>query len=335
MRGVRMVGWGAEVEAGGQVEVGEEGFVVADHQEGALVGVQGGGQLGHAVEVEVVGRLVQDQQLGGRFGEQQGGQAGPEALAAGQAADRADDGLGVQQEAGQLGPQRVVVGGRSEPGTPARTVSASSSTSAAAAAAGSAPGGRPDPSRRRRAEMVSIRVVLPEPFGPTTATRRARAGERRPARRCGAPRRPGSARRVRPARPSGQVDPDHVVVADRSSASTSSLLASATSASCPPWSLPADTWAARFLAPATIVGMLPAWRLREPLSTVELDPHLRQLALLPLEVALGAADGPLRGLLLDGERLDVGGVGAAEHPQLALTELGDGRPRSPAARGRG
>ena len=77
---------------------------------------QGRDQLGHAVQVQAVGRLVHDQQLGRRLGQQQRGQSRPEPLAAGQRADGPTYGVGAQQEAGQPGAQRVVVGRRGEVG---------------------------------------------------------------------------------------------------------------------------------------------------------------------------------------------------------------------------
>src|SRR4029453_12981031 len=59
---------------------GQEGPVVADQDDGAVLGGQEPLEAGQAVEVEVVGRLVQQQHV--EAGEQDGGQPGLDPLAA-------------------------------------------------------------------------------------------------------------------------------------------------------------------------------------------------------------------------------------------------------------
>ena len=112
--------------------------------------------------------------------------------------------------------------------------------------------------------------------------------------------------------------------------------------------MPADTWAARFLASGHDLGHVVGLAAGVPLP-VEPNPGVGQLALLPAQVLPGAAYRPLRRLLFDGERsdeaaqvpaVDTGGSDANlddlvdEFQQLAVVADHDDR-TDPAAYGRG
>ena len=197
----------------------EQAAIVRDDDGGTREFGQPGFQPQRRFEVEVVGRLVEQQQVG--CGEQGGGQRHAHAPAAGEAADRAGLGGGVEAEAGQdggragggavgtdgaqalvdfgeavrVGPSSSASASRARrSGSPCRTMSVSARSPSGASwwtwpmrarlARRISP-----PSMARSPAMAFSRVDLPAPLRPT-----------RPMRRPGSTARSAPSSRVRPPR---------------------------------------------------------------------------------------------------------------------------------------
>ena len=153
-------------------------------------------------QVEVVGRLVEQQQLRCRVGEQQRRQGGAEPLAAGQGADRLVGGGAAEQEAGQLGADRVQVdAGCAERRRCPRPRASGSRTSSrwGSSAVGTWVRTEPDARRQRRRRWCRAAWSSRRRSGRRPRSGRGRAGRARRGRRCGSPASRWSARRGRAA----------------------------------------------------------------------------------------------------------------------------------------
>ena len=82
-----------EVDAPGDPQRVQEGRVVADDEERAVIGRQPGLEGRDRVQVEVVGRLVEEQEGRGRAVAERAGEGGPDLLAAAQRRDGAVGGF--------------------------------------------------------------------------------------------------------------------------------------------------------------------------------------------------------------------------------------------------
>ena len=88
--------------AAGDVDGLQEGFVVADHEQGAVIGAQSRFDGRDRIEDEIVGRLIEDQKLRRRRAEH-AGQGRAQQLLSAQARDDLQRGIGPEHEAGQAG----------------------------------------------------------------------------------------------------------------------------------------------------------------------------------------------------------------------------------------
>src|SRR5699024_3658529 len=99
--------FGGQVDPDIDADAIEESVIMTDDDETAVVRVERSNELVDAIEIEAVGRLVEDEQLVRWIGEQHYGQGDAEPFPAGEVTDLAVDGLGAEEEPGEVRPNGV------------------------------------------------------------------------------------------------------------------------------------------------------------------------------------------------------------------------------------